>query len=107
MELFENTPGYCCGVFVGVSASDFGNVIGSLADGFTSPQRSAASAGPNCSPECHACSTASTSSSHGISTALPALITATVRSDRRDRADERVAVGVEVEVGEVGGSPIV
>src|SRR3954466_2470702 len=76
---FESfTPGYWAWVFVGRSACDFGNVCGSLADGFTSPNRSAAIALPSSWPGNQACSTLFTWPSHGISIGPPVVSTTTV-----------------------------
>src|SRR5690242_10474840 len=72
------TPGYWAAVDVGVSASERGNVIGSLPVKFTSPYSSRASAVPCCWPGYHASTTAFTSPSHGIVTALPDSRTTTV-----------------------------
>src|SRR6478672_10708625 len=69
--LLSLTPGYCDWVLVGRSACDFGNVCGSLPDGFTSPNRSAAIALPSSWPGNHAWSTLFTWPSQGISIGPP------------------------------------
>src|SRR3954454_7738678 len=78
MPSLSFTPGYWVCVLVGGSACDFGNVCGSLADGFTSPNRSAAIALPSSWPGNHACSTLFTWPSHGITMGPPVVSTTTV-----------------------------
>src|SRR5215472_3039309 len=67
-----NTPGYWAGEpAVGRSAVDWGNVTGRCPEGSASPNSSAASAGPCCTPGYQASRTLLTWLSHGIRAALP------------------------------------
>src|SRR5882757_1123135 len=73
-----STPGYCRGVLAGTSPAAAGNEMGSLPDGLTSPNSTAATALPSSSPGYQASTTAGTLASHGMRTGAPLLTTTTV-----------------------------
>src|SRR3954464_5520875 len=72
------TPGYCDCVLVGRSDCDLGNVCGSLPQGLTSPNRSAAIAVPSAWPGNRACTPPFPWPSHVICIGPPVVRTTTV-----------------------------
>ncbi len=71
----EAIPVYSPMMWAGTSSSLAGKVKGSLPEGFTSPESTSAMALPASEPMYQACTMAGTSSTQGMATALPEMLT--------------------------------